>query len=155
MYQHRPPVRPPVRRVLFVEAGGPTEYTQSVAGTLTTAGALLKSTSRALTGTVTTAGALAAIKTALLSLTATLTTAGTVVRQTGKVTAGALAPSGSLVKSIARALTGLLSVLSGALTGEVVVPVDVSRRTFLRASSAPRSSLRGSSASDTTLRGQV
>jgi len=112
---------------LNAAAGGGTQYTQSVSGTATTAGALLKQTSRALTGavtsagalvkqtnraltgTLTTAGALAAIKIALKSLAGTLTTAGALVRQTQKPLAATLTTAGALVKETRRALTGALT----------------------------------------------
>lgn len=74
--------------VYYTEAGG-TEYTQSVSGTLTTAGAPTLRTGKALAGS--------------------LTSAGAVVMQTAKALAGSIAPDGGLVKRTAKALAGGLS----------------------------------------------
>lgn len=114
------------------DAGG-TQTPQSVSGTLTTAGALLKETRRALTGTLTTAGALnkrtsralvgtlttagALSKRVNRALTGTLTFAGTLTAvKTALLTlTGTLTTAGALVKHTSRALTGTLTT-AGALS---------------------------------------
>lgn len=93
-----------------------------LAGTLTTAGELLKRTARALTGTLTTAGVLVAIKTALKSLAGTLTTAGALSKQTQKAVSGTLTTSGSVLKRIAKLLAGTLS-FGGTLSKSGGTPV--------------------------------
>lgn len=91
--------------------GGPTEYTQSVAGTLTMAGALAKQAQVAKTGTLTSSGALN--KRGSKSFTGTMTSAGAVVRQARKVLAGALTSSGALT-AVKTALVSIAGSLSSA-----------------------------------------
>lgn len=129
----------------WLNSVGATQFQQSAAGTLSSAGAVEKQTSRALSSAITSsgalvkqtqrplagsisfAGALAAVKTALISLTGTLSMSGALLKSTGKITAGTIASSGSLVKTTSRALIGVISfagacvkqtrkVLTGALT---------------------------------------
>jgi hypothetical protein len=94
--------------VQYVTSSG-TTYNQSAGGTLTTAGATVRSTRKVAAGTLTTAGALA--KRAAKSVVGTLTTAGTLTRKANKVLAGTLTPAGTLVSSRLYS-----QVLAGTLT---------------------------------------
>lgn len=114
------------------DTGGGTGHTQTLTGTLTTAGALAKlasvsrtgtltsagavtrSTAKSVSGTLTTAGAVAHVKSVLQSLAGTLTTAGALVRLTAKSAAGTLATSGVHVYAGSKAISGALTT-AGAL----------------------------------------
>lgn len=109
---------PPVWRryvVPSVGGGGGTAYTQSVGGTLTSSGTLVKQDRKPLAGSMATAGALT--KQERRALTGTLTTAGTVVKQPQKPLAGTLTTAGSIVRRPARALAGTLTT-AGALAAQ-------------------------------------
>lgn len=80
-------------------------YLQSVSGTLTTAGALVNRTGKALAGTLTSAGAL--------------------VKLTGKVLTGTLTSAGALAKLISRTLTGTLNS-SATLSGVKIALQSIS-----------------------------
>lgn len=79
------------------DIGGGTAYTQSVSGTLTTAGAIAKSTGKAVAGALTTAGSLT--RQAAKLVAGALTTAGTLTKQAAKVLAGELTSAGTLATS--------------------------------------------------------
>lgn len=74
--------------------GGGTEYEQDVSGTLTTSGALSKSTSKSFAGTLTSAGAI--IKSVAKTMAGTLTIAGALIKSTAKLLAGVLDFAGDL-----------------------------------------------------------
>lgn len=95
-------------------SSGATLHTQSVGGTFSSAGALVRSTGKPLAGTVSSAGSLTSLRSRLLSLAGTVSSAGTLVRSTGKLLAGAVASAGTLVRSAAKTLAGTVSS-SGAL----------------------------------------
>lgn len=104
-----------VRTVLQSVAGTLTsagalakETAKAFAGTVTSAGDLLKQAQKALAGTMTSSGALTAIKTALVSLSGTLTSAGALVPKALKGLAGTLSSSGALVKEMRRSLFGTI-----------------------------------------------
>lgn len=119
-------------------AGGLLKHSATAkAGTLTSAGALLKQTAKAFTGTVATAGTLAAIKTVLLSLAGTLTTAGALVKQTGKPLASALTTAGALVKQARKAFTGTLTS-AGVLTSIKTILKDLGTATLSTAGAVVR-----------------
>lgn len=101
------------------------EYRQTVAGTLTSTGAVVKRTNKTLAGTLTSAGAV--VKRTARALAGTLTSAGAVVKQTGKTLAGAVASAGVVTKRTGKVLAGELTsagsvakrtskALAGALT---------------------------------------
>lgn len=85
------------------------------AGTMATAGAVVRFTAKTPAGTLTTAGA--AVRRASKTTSGTLTTAGTVALRGGKVVAGTLASSGALTQASVRPRTvsGTLAT-AGALT---------------------------------------
>ena len=97
----------------YIPASG-TEYPQSVAGTLTTAGAIAKSVLKAITGTLTTAGSI--VKQVGKSTAGTLTTSGDISKQINKSPSGTLTFSGSLdaVKTVVQSVAGTLTS-TGAL----------------------------------------
>jgi hypothetical protein len=124
---------PAPRRLWFrAPAAGGTTYTQSVSGsvslagalvkqtttfkggTLSVAGALTKQTNTSMAGTLSTSGALSAIRTLLVSVAGTLGLSGALVKQAQVGRAGTVTPTGALVKQTGRGLAGALS-LSGAL----------------------------------------
>ena len=82
--------------IAFGPSSGPTEYTQSASGTLTSAGANVKQTAKSAAGT--------------------LGSAGSIVKQTGKIATGVLSSAGALVKQARAALVGTLTS-SGAFSG--------------------------------------
>lgn len=88
--------------------GGPTLYTQDVAGAITPAGALVRRTAKSMTGAITPIGALTVLKAALRSFAGGITPTGTLTRQTRKALSGAVAPAGSLRKLTAKTLAGVL-----------------------------------------------
>lgn len=97
--------------------GGGTAYTQSVAGTLTTAGALAKRAAKRPAGTLTTAGVLA--KRTSKSLAGSLTTAGVLAKRTSKSLAGSLTTAGAIVRSAAKSLAGTLTAAGGLVANYV------------------------------------
>ena len=110
--------------VAYVPPSG-TQYPQSVAGTVTTAGVLLAQAQKALAGTLTGAGVLLARAQKVLA--GTLSLAGTVAKQTAKAFAGELTTSGALaaIKVAFQSVAGTLSQ-AGALvlqTGKSVAGV--------------------------------
>lgn len=110
------------RDYAYVAGGAGTNYPQTVAGTLTTAGALSREAGKPVAGTLTSAGTLA--RNAGKVLSGTLTSAGTLLRDTGKVLAGTVTSAGVLVASLTflRSVGGTLG-LAGALvrdTGKTV-----------------------------------
>ena len=108
------------RRVVFVPAGGGTQYNQSAAGSLTPAGAIVRETSTIKAGSISFSGALA--ERANKALAGTLTPAGAIVRDITKSFVGSLTPTGAPTKQTNKPFSGSLG-LSGALA---------TVRTFLR-----------------------
>jgi hypothetical protein len=100
------------RLVIDYTAGGGTDTPQSVGGTLTTAGVVLKQTGKPLAGTLTTAGAV--LKSVGKVVAGTLTTAGAALKQVGKVLDGTLTSAGNAVKQAGKVLGGTLDS-SGAI----------------------------------------
>jgi len=106
------------------DAGGGTEYPQSVAGAITPAGVVAKQTGKAFGGGITPSGAIAkltakifggsitpagvltAIKTALVSLSGGITPAGALSKQVNKQTEGGITPAGALANRIGKLLSG-------------------------------------------------
>jgi hypothetical protein len=111
-------------------AGG-TQHNQSVAGTLTSAGAITRRAAKLPAGALTSAGAITkrtasakagslttsgvAIKRTASTKAGTLTSAGTVARRAGKSTAGTLTSSGTATRRTSKGVAGTLSS-SGALS---------------------------------------
>jgi hypothetical protein len=95
--------------------GGGTTYNQSVSGTLTNVGALLKRTSTAKAGTLTSAGTI--LRQTRTAKNGSLSSAGLIAKRTNKPVVGTLSAAGVLaaVKIALKALTGTLAS-SGALT---------------------------------------
>ena len=91
-----------------------TQYSQTVAGTLTSTGELVRRTGKGLAGTLTSTGAL--IKRTGKDLVGTLTSSGGLVKRTGKGLVGTLTSSGALATArvYLKALGGTLTS-SGAL----------------------------------------
>lgn len=118
---------------------GAVTNSQPAAGTLTSAGGIVRETDTTEAGTLTSAGAVVKL-TAPQALAGTLTSAGAIVKQTATSVAGTLTSAGAVVKVVApQALTGTLTSagalvrqagkgLSGTLTtaGAVVKQVAVS-----------------------------
>ena len=131
------------RGASFYDAVGGTTYNQSVEGTITLAGALLKqprlnpagtvtsagalvlSTGKVLAGTVTIAGTLAALRTVLVSLTGSISVAGALVLRTGKDLAGTIASSGAMTRLTGKVLAGTVTS-AGALSAIRTLLVSVS-----------------------------
>lgn len=103
-----------IAAIAIKPAGGGTTFTQSVAGTLTTAGTIALKTAKSLGGTLTTAGAL--IRKAGKAVAGTLTTAGALVRKAKKIAAGTLTTAGAVTafRKFVKTLAGTLTS-SGAL----------------------------------------
>lgn len=95
-------------------AGGGTTFEQAVAGTLTTAGTVVKQTGKPLAGALTSAGAV--INQAGKSLAGVLTSSGDVIRSTAKTLAGTLTSAGDVLKQTAKSFAGTLD-LSGTVDG--------------------------------------
>ncbi len=92
-------------------------FLQSVAGTLSTAGSIVRDSVKPLSGTVTSAGTV--VRVTLLSITGALTTAGTTVKETLAALTGALSFSGAVgtVKNaVVSAIDLTLNARSTALT---------------------------------------
>lgn len=81
----------------------------TVGGTLTSAGATSKSTSKTAAGTLTTAGAATVLRVLLMTLTSTLNFAGAVARAAQRAATGALTSAGAVAKASTRAFGGTLS----------------------------------------------
>lgn len=104
--------------VTYTVAG--TEYTQDVAGTLTSSGVIVRMPGKALGGTLTTAGAV--VRAVTKSMAGTLTTAGNVARLTAKSAAGTLTSAGAAALTAGKALAGSLSS-AGILARETFKPL--------------------------------
>lgn len=91
-----------------------TAFTQAVAGTLTSAGTLVRANAKLVAGTLTTAGALVR-KTTKPGFAGTLTSSGALTRQAGKKFAGTLTSSGT-VSAVRAALVALAGTLTSAGT---------------------------------------
>ncbi len=120
--------------------GGPTTYPQSVAGTLTSSGALAKQTAKLPAGTLTSSGAL--VKQTQIAKSGILTSSATLIKQaqkdlagilssSGTLTAsktvllslvGTLTSSGTLVKQTGRSLTGILTSIGNLITELIGAP---------------------------------
>ena len=102
-------------------AGG-TLYYQSAAGTLTSAGGMVKEGQKPLAGALTSAGAIARLT--ATSLAGSLSSAGAVVKQTAKPLTGALTTAGAVatVKTFLRSFAGTLTT-AGAVTKETAKPL--------------------------------
>ena len=120
-----PPISWGARSNLRQRISAATQYSQSVAGTLTSAGALARQTGKALGGTLTSAGALARRMGKVLA--GTLTSAGALTKQVRRALAGTLSSAGALARQAGKALAGTLSsagtlarrtnkILAGTLT---------------------------------------
>lgn len=124
----------------FKAAGGPQQYPQSVGGTLTSSGLLVKQeqkifaggwsgsgllvkqTGKPLAGALTSSGDI--LRTFGRSTAGTLTDSGGLSKQTGKPLAGSLSDSGLLVKQTAKGLVGDLTS-SGAFNAFKVALVSL------------------------------
>lgn len=95
-----------------VTEAGATQYSQSVAGTLTSSGALVNQTQKVLAGSLSSGGALT--NQTQKPLAGTMTSSGALVKQTQKVLAGALSSVGALVNQAQKVLAGAMSSV-GAL----------------------------------------
>lgn len=117
-----------------IEPAGGTTFNQSVAGTVTPAGAVVRQPGKALAGSTTPAGAL--LRTAGKALAGAVTPAGALTRQVAKVLAGTVTPAGVLavVKAVLRSFTGSLTpagVLArrpGKALGGAVAPSGAAAR---------------------------
>jgi hypothetical protein len=103
---------------LTPDAGGPTEYPQSVSGSLTSSGAITKRTNKATAGALTSAGSV--VKRTNKPVAGSLTSAGALTRRAGKAVAGALTSAGALTRRVGKAVAGSLTS-SGVLTSTRVV----------------------------------
>ena len=91
----------------FTPASGGTTYNQSVSGSVTPSGAIVKQAARALTGAVTPSGA--ALKSTSRALAGAFTPAGAIAKQPAKSFTGAFTPAGALVRQPGKALAGSLA----------------------------------------------
>lgn len=119
--------------------GGGTTFNQSVSGTLTGGGALIRQTGKAITGDLIPSGVL--VRQAARAIGGMLSPSGALIRQTGKVTDGALISFGALaaLRTFIVNLTGTI-VPTGALTkttakfpGGALSPVGTLSRHISRA----------------------
>lgn len=90
-----------------VKIPGGTVFTQSVAGTLAPAGALVKQTTKTLAGAVVPSGA--ATKLVSRALAGTLGSSGTVVKRVAKNPSGSLTPTGQIDELVTRSLAGTIT----------------------------------------------
>lgn len=89
------------------EATAGTQYTQDLAGALTSSGTVVKMGGKPLAGALTSAGTVT--KSAGKPLAGAIAPSGTVVKQAGKALAGAVTSSGTVIKSAGKALAGELT----------------------------------------------
>lgn len=97
--------------------GGGSAYNQSAAGSLTPAGAIIRSTTKKPAGSITPTGAL--VRRAGKVLAGALTPSGAIVRQTVKKVAGILTPTGAAIKMAVKALAGSITP-TGALVKQQI-----------------------------------
>lgn len=90
-----------------------TEYTQSVAGGLTPAGAIARQTQKVMAGILTPSGAITRQLTLGRTVTGSLTPSGSVAKKTMKVLAGAFTPSAGITKKTEKALSGSMGSAGG------------------------------------------
>lgn len=95
--------------ITYTASGGGTTETIDLAGTLTTAGTVVKSVSKSQAGTLTSAGTV--VKAVAVTKAGTLTSAGSVAQQTNKTLAGTLDTEGDLAT-----LKAAILDLAGTLT---------------------------------------
>lgn len=118
------------------EASGGTEYTQDLAGALTSSGTVVKMGGKPLAGALTSAGTVT--KSAGKPLAGAIAPSGTVVKSAGKALAGAVTSSGTVIKSAGKALAGELTsagavvkstakTLAGALTSAGAVAIQTGK----------------------------
>ncbi len=123
----------------YTEGGG-TLFTQSIAGTLTSSGAMARNARHLLAGAIASAGTLtrqtthslagsvssagSMLKQTARNLAGSIASAGSMIKQTARNLAGSIASSGSMIKQIARSLTGSISS-SGVLTSIRAVLVSL------------------------------
>ena len=91
---------------MFVPAGG-TQYTQDIAGALSSAGVLVKGSRVSYAGTLSSAGVIS--KQASVSYAGTLTSAGDVVKRSAQAFTGTLTSAGTLTKTALLPLAGTLT----------------------------------------------
>lgn len=101
---------------LYLASGGPQNFQQALAGTVTSAGALAKQDQKSLASASTLAGALA--KQDQKALTATTTPAGALTRADTKPLTGASSPAGALAKAVTKPIAGAIGS-AGALAKQV------------------------------------
>jgi hypothetical protein len=101
-------------------AAGATTYNQSVAGTLTSAGGLVRRVAKSPSGALTSAGAV--VRLAAKSLTGALTSGGALVNQVARSLAGTLTSAGGLAKAPATTFAGSITP-TGALTRRADKPL--------------------------------
>lgn len=116
--------------VSWGSAAGGTTYEQSVSGTVTPAGTVVRQTAKTLTASTGPAGALVrqanrilagtitptgtTAKTALLSMAGSLASSAALQRTTSKPVAGTVTPTGAITKQVSKTLAGALAP-SGAV----------------------------------------
>jgi hypothetical protein len=110
-----------VGAVFAVDAGGPTEYTQSVSGSITATGAMSTALSlvRSYAASITPSGSLAAAATFARAYTATITATGAVVKMTARAIAGSIAAAGAITKQIGKGLAGSIESAGSAASASV------------------------------------
>jgi len=95
-------------------SGGNFPIQQTVAGTLTSAGALVRKPKKTLAGALSTAGALS--RKTKKALAGVLTTAGALTKKVKKALAGALSSAGALAKKTKKVLAAALSTAGALVT---------------------------------------
>lgn len=117
--------------------GGGTTYNQSVAGSITGAGALTKRTAKVFTGSSTATGGIAKQTGKAVGGSATLS--GAITRAVSKGVSGSINGAGSLVKSTLRAFSGSITptgnssttiVFTQALAGSMTLAGAISKMTL-------------------------
>ena len=108
-----------IAAIAIKPAGGGTTFTQSIAGTLTSSGALIRKAKKIAAGTLTSSGAVTAFRKFVKTLAGTLTSSGALVRKGKKTLAGTLTTGGALVKKTFKTFAGTLTT-AGGLTSQIL-----------------------------------
>jgi hypothetical protein len=118
------PLLVPEARIFPVGAPAVGPTLQAVAGTLTSAGVIVKQTTTARAGTLTSAGTVTTLRTAFQAIAGTLTTSGavTTLRTAFQAIAGTLTSTGAVIKNTATSLAGTLTS-AGTLVKNTAVSV--------------------------------
>lgn len=101
--------------------------THKLSGGITPTGTLRKATTRALAGALTPAGTLLRSRLVIKALTGAITPAGALLTRQVKILAGAIAPAGALVRTITKVLTGAITPTGALSRNRTEMPVHQKR----------------------------